>query len=134
MSGLASALRVRRRQLDGLARAIAAERRHSDQLAASSATLSDQRKAERLHASPDPRAADAWFAASSRSLAALSLAACDSEDRLFTLRQAASDARARLSLLEQAHEAALASARRLRDNRDQAALDDRSAAIWTRRR
>jgi hypothetical protein len=70
--------------------------------------------------------------ASARRLADLGRLQKESEQRLAALRQSAADARARLSLLEQADESARAAERRARDKAAQAALDDRTAAMWNR--
>lgn len=132
MSRLAPALRIRRRQLDGLRLAIGAEQARAAMLATESTDLSARRTAERLRAASSEVPSDAWFLTSARRLADLGHLQAESERRLAALRQSATDARARLSLLEQADEAAQAAERRVRDKARQAALDDRTAAMWNR--
>jgi hypothetical protein len=129
---LPPALRIRRRQLDSLRLAISAEQARAASITMESADLGASRTAERLRAANSEVPSDAWFVASAKRLADLGRLQTESEQRLAALRQSAAEARARLSLLEQADEAALAAKRRARDKAAQAALDDRTAAMWNR--
>jgi hypothetical protein len=126
-------LRIRRRQIDALRLAIGAEQDRASELAAEVARVRAARDAERRLAASGEVPADAWFAASSRHLRDLAGVRAQIEQRLVTLRQAAREASARLSLLEQADAAAQAVERRASDKAAQAALDDRTAASWSRR-
>ena len=133
MSRLGPALRVRRRQLDTIAQAIAAERTAGELLLAAARQLAGQRGAERRLAVGAPCSAEPWFAAARSRLYALHIDKARSDERLARLRASAIEARARLSLLEAANAAAREADRRTRDKAAQAALDDRTAARWSRR-
>ena len=133
MSRLAPAIRLRRRQLDTLALKLAAEQAAATGLGQERDRLAANRAAERHHAALLPLAADRWFAAAGSRLAALSAARAEAEARLQALRHDTVEARARLQLLEDAAMAADKADRRKALRRAEVALDDRTAAGWSRR-
>lgn len=133
MSGLGSAIRLRRRALDALALRLAGEQAAARLLEAEADELHQRRTAERLqNAAACPAAADAWFAQASHRLLGLADAKRAADHRLEALRHEAVQTRASLQLLEEA-EAELRRADRCRRlAKAQAALDDRTASLWCR--
>lgn len=133
MSGLATAIRLRRRELDRIALELATEQARGQSFADRAEGLAQQRQCERHLTAAAPLSCDAWFATSARELAALAEARSASEQALAVLRNDAVQVRARLQLLEDAAaEKSRASRRRVYARAD-AALDDRIAAAWGRR-
>ncbi|WP_300973716.1 hypothetical protein [Sphingomonas sp. LHG3406-1] len=133
MSRLAPAIRHRRRLLDALALRISAEEREQRALGEAAESLTELRRAERHLAAAVPLAADAWFADSARRLEALGAARKAGSDRLAALRRETAEARGRLQLLEDAAAVARKAERRAAERRAQAALDDSTAAAWSKR-
>ncbi|NJC04441.1 hypothetical protein GGQ97_000234 [Sphingomonas kaistensis] len=133
MSGLAAAIRLRRRQLDALAMTLAAEQAAGQALARETRDLERHRAAERQLVSAAPFSCDPWFDHGARRLEAIADARARSDRALADLRDQAVQARARLQLLEDAADAAASALRRRRDAKAAAALDDRIAAGWSRR-
>lgn len=133
MKGLAAAIGIRRRQLDRLRLAIAGQQQLLAGLTAAAANLRQAREAERRTATLAAVSADAWFALASTRLAGLAGAAERTAADLDELCRTALDARARLTLLEDAEVNARAAERRRRERQVQAALDDRTACLWSRR-
>ncbi|UUR06897.1 hypothetical protein [Sphingomonas glaciei] len=132
MTGLAAAIRLRRRQLDVLAMTLAAEQATLHALANDAQRLERQSVAERHLASVAPLASDAWFTHGARRLTALADARTRSERTLADLREQVVQVRARLQLLDDAAAEARRAADRRREAKAAAALDDRIAAGWSR--
>lgn len=132
MSGLITAIRLRRRELDRLALALANEQAKGYSLAGAD-RLVEQRQGERHLKAAAPFSCDAWFAASALELTALAHARAASEQALAVLRNDAVQVRARLQLLEDAAAEKTKARRRRLDAKADAALDDRIAASWGRR-
>jgi hypothetical protein len=133
MTGLAAAIRLRKRQLDALAMRLAAEQTTVQALRTRSEALTRQRTAERHLAAAAPLSCDPWFAEGARQHSRLAQARASAEHALAALRHEAVQARARLQLLEDAAADAARDADRRRDAKAEAALDDRIAAAWVRR-
>lgn len=133
MTGLAAAIRLRRRQLDALAMALSTEQAAAHDLAVQAQELSRQRTAERHLAAAAVLSCDAWFSDGARRLSALARARGEAEQKLADLRSQAVQARARLQLLEDAAAEAQRGVRRRREAKAGAALDDRIAAAWAAR-
>lgn len=133
MSGLATAIRLRRRELDRIALKLATEQARGHSLADRADRLVEQRQGERHLTAAAPLSCDAWFAASARELTALAHARAASEQALAVLRNDAVQVRARLQLLEDAAAEKTKARRRRLDAKADAALDDRIAASWARR-
>jgi hypothetical protein len=133
VTGLATAIRLRRRELDALALTLAAEQAAADALSARAGDLARKRTAERFLSAAAPFPCDAWFAEGTRQLSALARARTAADRSLADLRAQAVQARARLQLLEDAAAEKLRAERRRRNAKAEAALDDRIAAAWARR-
>ncbi len=130
MTGLAAAIRLRKRQLDTLAMRLAAKQAAVNALASEREDLIRRRAAERHLAAAAPLPCDPWFTRGAHRLLALAAAEADAEQALSSLRQEAVQARARLQLLEDAAADASRAAERRREAKAEAALDDRIAAAW----
>lgn len=133
MTGLAAAIRLRKRQLDALAMRLAGEQAVVNALLQQRDDLTRARAAERRLAAAVPLPCDPWFANGARRLTALGKGQAAAEQQLDALRQEAVQARARLQLLEDAAAEAARAADRRREAKAAAALDDRIAAAWVRR-
>lgn len=133
MSGLITAIRLRRRELDRLALALATEQANDHALGEQADRLGERRVSERHLTAIALLSCDAWFAASARELTALAEARAKSRQVLKMLRNEAVQVRARLQLLEDAAAEQAKAKRRRSDAKADAALDDRIAATWHRR-
>nr|WP_314445722.1 hypothetical protein [uncultured Sphingomonas sp.] len=133
MTGLASAIRLRRRQLDTLAATLAAEQAALHALAGQADQLVRQREAERQLAAIVAFPCDPWFAEGKRQLSSLDEAHAAGAARLAQLRAEAVQCQARLQLLEDAAAEAKRAKGRRQEARAAAALDERIAAVWCRR-
>ena len=133
MTGLAAAIRLRKRQLDALAMRLAGEQAAVNALMHQREDLTRARAAERHLAAAVPLPCDPWFMHGARRLIALGKAQAAAEQQLAALRQEAVQTRARLQLLEDAAADAARAADRRREVKAATALDDRIAAAWVRR-